>query len=127
MYQDIQNEDGTVVRWQDGITTTYANEQEARMATQPTALDTFAVLNGMTQTTAKQLLRQLDELNDILLANPQIEADARAAVAGALVGTSSYTKEQVLTAVALVASIRAYVDTDLFPGLKVRHAVYKGL
>ncbi len=97
------------------------------MTSQPTALDIFAVLNGMTQTTAKTLLRQLDELNDILLANPQIEADAQAAVAGALVGTSVYTKEQVLTAVALVASIRTYVDTELFPGLKVRHAVYKGL
>ena len=84
------------------------------MATQPTAIDSFMTLNTATQATAKTLLRQLDELNDMLLANPQIEANA-----------TTDNDTAVLTAIALISSIRAYVDTDLISGLKVRHAVYK--
>lgn len=95
------------------------------MATQSTAIDTFGTLNSVAQETAKSLLRQLDELNDLLSANPQIAEAANTAESGALVGTSALSKEQVLTAIALITAFRSYVDTNLLPGLKIRHAVYK--
>ena len=110
-------EAGQQTRWFD-------SEHEALMATQSTAIDTFGTLNSVAQETAKSLLRQLDELNDLLSANPQIAEAANTAESGALVGTSSLSTEQVLTAIALINSIRSYVDSDLLPGLKIRHAVY---
>jgi hypothetical protein len=89
------------------------------------ALAEFARLNAAAQETAKTFLRQIDELQDLIDANPQVEAAAVATEAGGIVAGSMLVKEQIQTAVALVASVRSYADSELAAGLKVRHAVYR--
>jgi hypothetical protein len=94
-----------------------------------TALQEFGAMSEQVLTTARQLVRLLDELDDLLDANPQVVQAAQATAAGALVVGSSLAREQVLTAIMLKDSTLAYLDQALnaeaLPGVTVRQAIQR--
>jgi hypothetical protein len=92
-------------------------EQEAAMAGQSTAMDTFGAKYTTLRATAESLFDQLHGIQRFLNANPQIAAEAQAADAGALIGGSLMSKELVLTALMLFANGSAFAGAEIAPGL----------
>ena len=90
-----------------------------------TAVQLFQGMHGTVRTTAQTLIRQIEEIDDIIGANPQIAIQAAAAEAGGLIGETAMTKEEVLAGLALIANFLAYIDTNLFTGVTIRQAVYR--
>lgn len=90
-----------------------------------TAVQIFQGLHGAVRITAQTLVRQIDEVQDILDANPQIASLAGAVDAGTLVGDTLMTREEVLAGLALIANFRAYIATEVIAGITVRQAVYR--
>jgi hypothetical protein len=90
-----------------------------------TAIQSFEEIHGTMRTGAQELLRKADTIQDLLNANPQIEAEAQAAEPGAIIGNTGMVKEEVLMGIALIASFRAYAATELAPGITVRNAVWR--
>jgi hypothetical protein len=113
--QDIVNDDGTVTRWKDGVATTYATQQEAMMAAQPTAMDSFGTKYEALRSTAVLLFDQIHAMQRFLQANPKIATDAQAASAGVLIGDSLMSKEQVQTALLLFTNASTFAAAEIAP------------
>jgi len=105
------------VQADDGTITNYATEQEALMASQPTAMTTFSAKYEALRTTAQSLFDQLHGIERFLNANPQIATETNAADSGALIGGSLMSKEQVQTALLLFANGSAFASAEVAAGL----------
>ena len=86
------------------------------MASQPTAITTFATKYDALRSTAQSLFDQLHGIERFLRANPQIATETNAAEAGALIGGSLMSKEQVQTALLLFANGSAFASAEIVTG-----------
>jgi len=109
--------DGLWAVQRDGTITHFSTEQEAKMASQPTAMTTFAAKYEALRTTAQSLFDQLHGIERFLRANPQIATETNAAENGALIGGSLMSKEQVGTALLLFANGSAFASAEIAAGL----------
>jgi len=86
------------------------------MASQPTAMTTFATKYDALRSTAQSLFDQLHAVQRFLNANPQIAFETTAADPGALIGGSLMSKEQVQTSLLLFANGSAFASAEIAAG-----------
>ena len=101
----------------DGTIRNYATEQEAKMASQPTAMDTFTTKYEALRTATQDQFNKLHEMERFLRANPQIATETNAADNGALIGGSLMSKEQVQTALLLFGNGIVFASAEIAAGL----------
>ncbi len=111
-----QSADGRWIYFDGASKRYFDTERDAKMATQPTAMDTFATKYDALRTTAQSLFDQLHAVQRFLNANPQIAAETNAAESGALIGGSLMSKEQVQTSLLLFANGSAFASAEIVTG-----------
>jgi hypothetical protein len=114
----------------DGITKQFFDtEQEARMATRPSAIVEFQEAHDRTKAQAKALLALCDEIEKMRGANPDALTIAVADLSAdptAPVGDSAMTRSEAYTACLLYDAIAAFRAQTLgATGLTVAQALYR--
>jgi hypothetical protein len=94
---------------QDGSIQTFATEQEARMAAQPTAIQEWADGAQRILDTLRAVMRDANDLSALFEDNPSIYAAILATAPGEIVPGTTYTRERLIFMGALFQDTRAYM------------------